>query len=313
MQKATNSEHTHTSIGIDAPAKVNLFLHITGRRSDGYHELESLVVFVDVADRLTLSVSNEFGLDVIGPFASAIDGLADDNLVLRSAKLVSQYATQPIAPVHFKLVKNIPVAAGVGGGSSDAAAAVRALQEIWDLTLTDEVRSSILLQLGADTPVCHFGATAFVSGIGEIVGAFEITPPIHIVMVNPNAPVPTGPVFRAYAKRGQEFLDPILEEVPGDELESLIGFLQRCENSLEGAAIENQPVVGRVLGAVSGTRDCLLVRMSGSGGTCFGLYATEGAASDAAKALKSEYSEWWVQPGRILKSRPCIERFVAAC
>lgn len=273
-----------------APAKLNLCLHVTGRRADGYHLLDSLVVFADVADRVFAQPARGLSLVVAGPEGAGLQADAD-NLVLRAARMMD--ATD----VALVLDKCLPVASGIGGGSADAAATLRLLHR---MTGVDLPPMSQILRLGADVPVCLAGRPARMTGIGEIVTPLPILPPLACVLVNPRLPVPTPQVFSALQSRD----NPALADPPPRvfaSAESLCAWLDaHSRNDLVTPAREVAPILSDVQSALATTQDCLLARMSGSGGTHFGLYATLEAATKAAATLRAQHPFWWVEPGRIL-------------
>lgn len=265
-----------------APAKVNLALHVTGRREDGYHLLDSVVVFADHGDTITLTPSADLSLTVTGPRAAGVP--ADRrNLIWRAAELFP-----PGQGAAITLDKHLPHAGGIGGGSSDAAATLRGLAAFWNLPLPDP---AAILSLGADVPVCLFGKPARMSGIGETVSPLPPLPPLWIVLVNPGVEVPTGPVFKALARAD----NPPLPEMPANgwpDAAALVGWLCRTRNDLEPPARAQVPEIGQVIDHLNARPGCLLARMSGSGGTCFGLFAAEQAARDAADGLAA-HPGWW--------------------
>lgn len=273
-----------------APAKINLCLHVTGRRLDGYHLLDSLVVFADVADRVFASPAHGLSLVVAGPEGAGLQA-DDDNLVLRAARLMG------VADAALVLDKHLPVASGIGGGSADAAAALRALARLTGLPLPspDEV-----LRLGADVPVCLSGRPARMTGIGEGVAPLPALPPLGCVLVNPRLPVPTPQVFGALASRE----NPPLPDLPHAALtsaEAFCGWLNVfTRNDLVPPARSIAPILVDVQAALEETSGCLLARMSGSGGTHFGLYASVEAAQAAAEALRTRHPFWWIEAGLIL-------------
>jgi 4-diphosphocytidyl-2-C-methyl-D-erythritol kinase len=273
-----------------ACAKINLHLHVTGRRADGYHLLDSLVVFAGAADWLTVEPAEALSLSVTGPFASGLDGEAD-NLVLRAARaLAARAGMRPSG--RLVLEKNLPVASGIGGGSADAAAALRLLARFWRI---DADKGALAGGLGADVPVCLAGRPALMSGIGEILAPAPPLPPAGIVLVNPGVAVSTPAVFRA---RDGGFSR--VAAWPRDgwrDAESLAASLLGTVNDLEAPALRLAPEIGRVLEALRADSRCLLARMSGSGATCFGLYADAAAARLAAEAI--ERPGWWVWGGGI--------------
>ncbi len=264
-----------------APAKINLTLHVTGRREDGYHLLDSLVAFADVGDTLSVSLAPHRRLRVIGPLA---EGVPDDgrNLVMRAAGMMGQ-------GVDVILEKRLPAAAGIGGGSSDAAACLRAIGELTGSWPKDQG-----LRLGADVPVCMAARAARMRGIGEQVKVLDGMPPVWAVLVNPGVDVPTPEIFRRLANKE----NPPMPELPDwADAGELAGWLAEQRNDLEAPAIATEPVIAEALQAITATDACLLARMSGSGATCFGLYSDAAAASAAADKLQR--TGWWVAAARL--------------
>ena len=273
-----------------APAKLNLTLRVTGRRTDGYHCLDSLVVFAGIGDRLTVRPASALTLTVTGPFADGLDA-EGDNLVLRAARRLAEASN--IAPHGaMTLEKNLPVASGIGGGSSDAAAALRLLAAFWGVSLPAGTLHRLALQLGADVPVCLARRPARMAGIGEVLSAVPVLPALGIVLVNPRIACPTGAIFRARAAARTGFSPADALPAGGWEAaRSLAAALAGSGNDLEAPAMTVAPVIGAVLGAIRAQPDCLLGRMSGSGATCFGLFPDASAAVRAAGGLTGE--GWW--------------------
>ena len=261
-----------------ARAKVNLCLHVTGQRKDGLHLLESLVVFPEIGDQVTLEKSEDLRLSVDGPFGHALSG---DNLILAAARMMGVSG-------HFHLTKNLPVASGIGGGSSDAAAAIRLIAQAFDLNIPD---AAGLMSLGADVPVCVESRPAIMSGAGEAVNVIDV-PPFGIVLVNAGEPVSTAAVFKALKSKNNPPMDQLPDLSSGADL---FTYLQNQRNDLEQSAIAACPVIADILSALSRDSNCALSRMSGSGGTCFGLFETSAQAKSAADRLRSEYPNWGVQ------------------
>ena len=277
-----------------APAKVNLTLRVLGRRADGYHEIESLVVFADVGDRLTLAAGGPLELTVQGPTAAAA-GESDDNLVLKAAHALAARVPD-VRLGRFELDKQLPVAAGLGGGSSDAAAALRLLARANALALDDERLYAAAAATGADVPVCLDPRPRMMRGIGEILSAPIVLPKLPAVLVNPGVAVPTRDVFAALAAPAlSQSVKPENFVPPGARAESLLSALEGRRNDLEAPAIALQPVIADVLAALRAFPACRLARMSGSGATCLGLFATLEAAQDAASHLKNAHSGWWAR------------------
>ncbi len=271
-----------------APAKINLALHVTGRRPDGYHLLDSLVVFCEIGDRVTVSAGSDNPLAVTGPFAKGVpDG--PENLVLRAAALMD------VPQLGFHLEKNLPAASGIGGGSSDAAAALRGIARLTGRVLPD---GASLLELGADLPVCLAARPARMQGVGEVLTPVPPLPAGWLVLVNPGVEVPTGCVFRLLDRVDNPPLPVILPE--WGDLPALAGWLGDQRNDLQQAAVSLEPVISDTLAVLSVQPGCLLARMSGSGATCFGLFIAEATAQAAASSLQSVRPRWWARAGRIL-------------
>jgi 4-diphosphocytidyl-2-C-methyl-D-erythritol kinase len=273
-----------------APAKINLHLHVLGRRNDGYHLLDSLVVFAGIGDRLAVSPAQELSLSVTGPFAAALQG-DGDNLVLRAARALAGHAGIPAAG-KLVLEKNLPVASGIGGGSADAAATLRLLCRFWRLQSDRDELQLLARGLGADVPVCLDSRPALMSGIGEILAPAPTLPDFGIVLVNPGVAVSTPSVFGA---RTGAFSDPAVFDRGGNHL---VATLRATRNDLEPAARLLAPIIGDVLNTLAAVPGCLLARMSGSGSTCFGLFEAPAAASAAAKAIMR--NEWWIWGGGLI-------------
>lgn len=275
-----------------APAKINLFLHVLGRREDGYHLLESLVGFADIGDGLSLEPGRPLSLVIEGPMAAGL-AAEDDNLILRAARLFAEaYAEAETG--RFHLVKRLPVASGIGGGSSDAATALRLLARLNDLAPSDPPLLAIARKLGADVPVCLDPQPRLMRGIGHELGpalAFERVPAL---LVNPGVAVETRAVFSAIGlKPGKRFTPPVRGMEAGP------AFARDTRNDLEAPALTLAPEIGAVLAALRGEPGCHVARMSGSGATCFALFTDESAAKAAAEALSARNSHWWVQPCRL--------------
>lgn len=272
-----------------AAAKINLTLRVIGRRADGYHELESLVAFADVADVLTLDAGAEDGLEVSGPFAGK-SGFVGDNLVLKAVGALRKRAAG-LKAGRFLLEKNVPVAAGLGGGSADAAAALRLIARANDLALDDPRLIAAARAVGADVPVCLDPRPRVMRGVGEVLSGPLDLPVLPAVLVNPGVPLATRDVFDKFAG-GQSGSG--LGDVPR-AFDALIEYLRQHGNDLTPAAIACAPVVVDLLAALNEMSGVRLVRMSGSGPTCFALFATQREAAAAAQRLKAERKNWWVQ------------------
>jgi 4-diphosphocytidyl-2-C-methyl-D-erythritol kinase len=274
-----------------APAKINLHLHVVGRRDDGYHLLDSLVVFAGVGDCLRASTSDALSLSVTGPFAAALDAEAD-NLVLRAARALAARAGCP-ALARLVLEKNLPVASGIGGGSADAAATLRLLCRLWRIELSAEDLGQLAGDLGADVKVCLVGHPALMSGIGEVLVPAPSLPAAGLVLVNPGVAVSTPSVFRI---RSGGFSGQANFSADGwRDVEALIADLAATRNDLERPARLLAPAIGDALDALAAMPGCRLARMSGSGATCFGLFSTPDAARRAAGDIVRD--GWWVWGG----------------
>lgn len=271
-----------------APAKINLTLHVTGQRADQYHLLDSLVVFAGVGDRITAEDAPDLSLTIDGPMAVGL-GAGDDNLVLRAARFLSGRGAA------LRLEKNLPLSSGIGGGSSDAAATLRALAALWALALPDEGATA---KLGADVPVCLAARSRRMAGIGDVLTSVPPLPQVWLVMANPGVHVPTPQVFRALARKVNP---PMPVRIPRFATASaLADFLRPLRNDLQAPAISLAPVIGDVLATLEQTDHCLLARMSGSGATCFGLYETAAQAQLARDKVSTAHPGWWVAAAPIL-------------
>ncbi len=280
-----------------APAKINLSLHIQGRRQDGYHEIESLVAFAGIGDNLTFTPGPRLTLEVTGPFAAEV-GQHDENLVIRAAHAFQRH-TGARNLGNFHLIKRLPAASGIGGGSADAGAALRLLAGHNLLPFDDIGVLAAAREVGADGPVCLFSASRMMRGIGETLGEPMKLPPLFAVLVHPGVPLSTLSVFaRIGLNRGDEHKavahpDPVPALAAG--FEHTIGLLNKVRNDMEDAACVLAPVIGDVLNVLMAARGCRLARMSGSGATCFALFETCRAAAIAAKVIRRHHPEWWVK------------------
>jgi 4-diphosphocytidyl-2-C-methyl-D-erythritol kinase len=278
-----------------APAKLNLTLHVLGRTADGWHELESLVAFTRGGDDVAFTGGVPLSLDVRGPTA-AESGSLDDNLVLRAAR--NFMARYPDAAVgSFGLVKRLPVAAGIGGGSSDAAAALRLLARANGLELDDAGVRAAAEATGSDVPVCLEARARTMSGRGERLGAPLALPRLFALLVNPGVAVPTKDVFAALGMRpgASSGVSRHPSVASGMDTESLLEVLRKGRNDMEAAACMIAPIIGDVLAVLSAAPGCRLARMSGSGATCFGLFADCRSAAKARKAISKAHPGWWAR------------------
>jgi 4-diphosphocytidyl-2-C-methyl-D-erythritol kinase len=281
-----------------APAKINLALHVTGRRGDGYHLLESLVVFTRFGDRVEIEPADSDRFSIAGRYATSVP-IDDSNLVVKAREaLRSRAGQQSTPPVAIRLEKNLPVASGVGGGSSDAAAALRGLVRTWELDIGEAELVRIGLSLGADVPMCLSARPLVARGVGDELSPVPDFSALGLVLVNPGTPVSTADVFAALSHRDNEPLPPLPRRI---DFHSLRNWLEVTRNDLEPAALALQPAIGRALSwldkAGSG-----FSRMSGSGATCFGLFETGNVAKRAAASIRSHYPEMFVAATRSLAS-----------
>lgn len=277
-----------------ARAKVNLALHITGKRADGYHLLDSLVAFPQIGDRIAVEPSTELSLQIEGPFARDLDASADDNLVLKSVRGFAEKAKISSPPVRLTLTKRLPVASGIGGGSSDAATTLRLLEDFTGTYLSEEAMHDLALSLGADVPVCLYPEPQRMRGIGDDLSAGPELPACGIVLVNPRVGVSTPEVFAALSQKDNTAL-PLLPD-RFEALAQLAAYLAGCRNDLQAAAENLCPAISDVLAALQADDRIELSRMSGSGATCFGL-CEQKHALDLERSLRAARPDWWVASG----------------
>jgi 4-diphosphocytidyl-2-C-methyl-D-erythritol kinase len=278
-----------------APAKVNLTLHVLGRRADGFHDLDSIVAFAGCCDFLRFEPADALSLAVDGPMADAA-GEADDNLILRAARQLQERAPG-IRLGRFFLRKNLPVAAGLGGGSSDAAAALRALAHTNGLGPDDPRLWAAAKATGADVPVCLVPRARMMRGLGDDVGPDLRLPPLFALLVNPRRAVATPAVFARLdlAKGASSGLGPSPQPKTGADRATTMAALARGRNDMQGAACALERGIGEVLAALTASKGAALVRMSGSGATCFALFNDRSATIGAARAIAREYPQWWTR------------------
>jgi 4-diphosphocytidyl-2-C-methyl-D-erythritol kinase len=282
-----------------APAKVNLALHVTGRRPDGYHELESLVVFADVADEvLVRQAARKDRFKVSGPFAEAA-GSGEGNLVLRALRAFRERwpGNAPDA-LEIELIKNLPVAAGLGGGSADAAAMLRLLAGLGEAEITMADLMPVALSLGADVPACLISRPIEVRGVGEILHPLRNLPALHLVLVNPLVPVVTADVFRRLESRQNPPMPPLPDPLTRPAQLGL--WLAETRNDLEPPACALVPAIGRLIDGIGRCDGCVLSRMSGSGGTVFGLFASSAQAHQAAHDVRAQFPGTWVAAAPVI-------------
>lgn len=275
-----------------APAKVNLFLHVGPVDGDGYHPLASLVAFADIGDVVTVELADRLSLTVRGPFGDGLSG--DDNLVLRALRALGHAAGIGEPLLKVTLDKQLPVAAGLGGGSSDAGAALRLAREVLGLALDDAALAAVAAQIGADGPMCLFARPAWAEGRGDVLTAEPDLPPLPAVLVNPGVPSPTGAVYRAYD--AGSVATPDRPAGPKDgSVGTVIDWLADQRNDLQPPAMTLEPTIGRALDALAAAPGVTLARMSGSGATVFGLCPDRDAAQAGANALSAAHPDWWVR------------------
>ncbi|MEL6506285.1 MAG: 4-(cytidine 5'-diphospho)-2-C-methyl-D-erythritol kinase [Pseudomonadota bacterium] len=297
-------------IEVLAPAKVNLYLHVGDVRPDGLHALSSLFVFADVGDIISITPTTDAGaavpiLSISGPFTGVLEDFPlADNLVLKAARALLRYAADTEQVVHsmprLTLEKSLPVAAGIGGGSADAAAALRGLQDFWALHIPDTDLHALAFQLGADVPSCLVGDPIFVTGAGEKIVPAPTLPPLSFCFANPKVPTPTGPIFRAFDDANPNPRAPV--GMPSKNFASADAFfagLAQTRNDLQVPAIAAVPVIGEAVTAMTDQPGCRLARMSGSGATVFGLFTDHRNAEAAADQLAAR--GWWTAAARLMQ------------
>ena len=279
-----------------AKAKINLSLEILGKRTDGYHELRSLVAFADIGDKLQLGENAEPGLSITGPHAANLEG---KNLIeVAVTYLKSKFPD--LAPGHFYLEKLLPVASGIGGGSADAAAALRLMALQLDIEVNTLNKADIAKSLGADVPVCLDQDAVFMTGIGEHLTKLHSFPKIPCVLINPAVQISTGQIFQKLnAPPVQNTASTIQLPDHFENIDQLIQYMKLHKNDLQPVAEQIEPAVKSVLEELSSLDRCLIARMSGSGATCFGLFDDITVAQSAASDIEKRYQNWWVQSGTL--------------
>ena len=274
-----------------APAKVNLTLRVIGRRADGYHDIESLVTFAEFGDRLTLTPGGELAVTVVGP-GTGQTGADAENLVLKAARALAAHVAD-LRQGAFRLEKNIPVAAGLGGGSADAAAALRLLARANKLAVDDPRLHEAARATGADVPVCLDPRPRLMRGIGDILSAPLSLPRLHGLLVNPGIALATKLVFSGWKPtRREPAVSMAMKEMP--DVQRLLDWLAREANDLERPAMALAPAIGDVLTALRENAGCRVARMSGSGATCFALFLSAAEAAAAARQLRAQFPQWWI-------------------
>lgn len=286
------------TLRLAAAAKLNLYLHVTGKRADGYHLLDSLVAFVDIADGVTIVPAAALSFTADGPFARAF--AHEDpagNLVVRAAReLAAAVGREP--NVALSLTKNLPVASGIGGGSADAAACLKGLARLWDIDPVGETVMKVAAKLGSDIPACLAGRVCYMGGVGTELAPAPRLPEAGLLLVNPGIGLSTPAVYRA---RQGAFTSAMRFDAPPKDARALAALLAERGNDLTDAAIGQVPEIAAVLTAIGGAEGNLLPRMSGSGATCFGIFEDKAAASRAAAAVQAANANWWVAAGRLVQ------------
>lgn len=277
---------------IKAPAKLNLTLHVTGRRADGYHLLNSLMVLTDIEDVIEIQPSPVLKFHMAGQTSAALAHENDDNIVVKAAKMVAEAAG--VSPdIAISLEKNIPVGAGLGGGSADAGAMLRLLKAYWQPDISESKWNEIALSLGADVPFCYHNHAALIEGIGEKVTSVPEINSIWAVLINPCKPLSTQQVF---ARGVEQFTSPnVLPPLEWSNEAEFIEYLNATKNDLEVPAIALMPEISNILDVLEQQDKMLLARMSGSGATCYGLFDDLEVAKEAEKNIKAANSDWWVK------------------
>lgn len=276
-----------------APAKVNLFLHVGPLDAAGLHPLASLVAFADDGDRLTLEPADVLSLEIVGPFGAGLSA-GEDNLILRAVLALGEATGRP-TPFRLTLDKRLPIASGVGGGSSDAGAALKLAREALGVDMDDAALARIAARLGADGAMCLHARTAWAEGHGGRLTFEPRLPPLPALLVNPGAPSPTGAVYAAYDAGPARAADR--PDAPSEWSPSrVIDWLARQRNDLEVPAVTREPAIAAALEAVGAVEGARLTRMSGSGATVFALFETREASQVAAERLRNTHGDWWVKP-----------------
>lgn len=304
MSLSSNSSSPSIAVEMTAPAKVNLNLHVTGRRDDGYHLLQSLVAFTNFGDKVEIYPADSYALDITGPFAASfLDGAAvQDNLITRAVMALGDMFGQTTG-VSIRLVKNIPLGAGLGGGSADAAAVIRGMLQFWsgqgiEMPVVDMTAlAPLLLSLGADVPVCYHGRDCFFEGIGDDIHPLVTAiPKMDILLVYPQKICSTPAVFKGF---DTAFITQDIRRDGFDDRPDFLSYLQETQNSLSAPAISQIPEIARILQLLEQQQGCSLSRMSGSGSCCFGLFDDTALCQQGADAIRRAHPEWWVQTSYI--------------
>ncbi|MEL6372049.1 MAG: 4-(cytidine 5'-diphospho)-2-C-methyl-D-erythritol kinase [Pseudomonadota bacterium] len=280
-----------------APAKINLFLHVGPLRPDRLHDLRSVFVFADYGDIIEISPGDDISLTIDGPFADDLGGEPlQKNLVWKAADRLRE-AGQVKTGAKIKLIKNLPIAAGIGGGSADAAAALRGLQRLWKTELNRAALHRLAFSLGADVPACLSRVPVEVSGAGEVISPARPLPPLWVCLVNPRVPMATGAIFRAFDGQPGTPKLPLMPVLSRPTVAGVVDLMANSVNDLEVFAKTKAPVVGETVSFLARSKGCIAARMSGSGATCFGLFASKAAAQRAA--IQAGAFGWWAASARL--------------
>ncbi|MFN4297971.1 MAG: 4-(cytidine 5'-diphospho)-2-C-methyl-D-erythritol kinase [Brevundimonas sp.] len=280
-----------------APAKVNLFLHVGPPGADGYHPLVSLAVFADVGDRVAVTRADAFRLETRGSFAAHIDG--GPNLIETALDAMARAVGLDRLPAHVRLDKRLPVAAGLGGGSSDAATAMKAARDVLGLDLDDAALTRIAGPLGADMAMCLAARAVIARGRGEVLGPAPSLPQLHAVLLNPGVPSSTAAVYRAYDEAPREAANAPDAPSGFGSVAELADWLTSTRNDLQAPAVRLTPLIGKALEAAASAPGALTARVTGSGATVFALFGTAEAARRAADALSQAHPDWWAMSCRL--------------
>ena len=277
-----------------AAAKVNLYLHVAPPTPDGYHPIASLMAFADVGDTVTAAPADALSMTIEGPFGQGLSA-GPDNLVLRAAAALLARAGRADAGARIVLTKALPIAAGLGGGSSDAGAALRLLNDMLALGFGEAELENVAAEIGADGAACLRGRMLVAEGRGEQLSPAPSMPPLPAVLVNPGVPSPTGAVYRAYDESGAPGLADRADHPPLNSVRDVVFWLRACRNDLEPPALKLEPRIAQALEALAAEPEALLTRMSGSGATCFCLTETRAEAEALAARLAAAHPGWWVK------------------
>jgi len=289
-----------TALSITAPAKINLYLHIVGRHANGLHLIDSLIAFSDIHDTLSFATSSGLSLEIDGPFGSQLK-TEPNNLVLEAARGLAQLCGIKKG-ARLQLTKNLPIASGIGGGSSDAAATLKGLIQLWEVQPNNQDLHDLALKLGADVPACLSARSAFISGVGEIVSKTNHLPLCSIVLVNTGTPISTPTVFKNFIKSQAKFSKPRRVNFSPRNLIEFVSTLETCQNDLDQVAQALCPEIAQVLGELRESHGALLSRMSGSGATCFAIFANPEEATAVSLDLKQRHPSWWIKAGTLISS-----------